>query len=141
MRRYGRDFPDLNRRGPARLRGRDYDIDYGYRRGGLMGSRSGAMRGPGHPGAGLGSPSGRSSGASGLGAGGPYTAYGQGEMGVTFGDRGRPGRNLGGMNRSGANRGGRGAYLRGPGARTGVRGSRGMRYDIGYGMGTDREWF
>jgi hypothetical protein len=120
---------------------RDYDIDYGYRRGGFMGSQGAGMAGPGHRSYGrmsTGGVRGGGMGAGRFGAGGPYQAYGKGEMGVTLGnDRGMSG-NFGG---GGANRGSRGAYLGGPSARRGAMGGRGMRYDIGYGMGNDRDWF
>ena len=122
MNRYGRDYQGYGRDYGSGPRGRgghergtvprDPRTDYAYRRGGFEGSRG--MRGGG---SGL-TPFNRSVGRSRGGGGGPWSAYGAGEMGV---DLGRP--------RSG------------PGMRRGSMGPRGMRYDIGYGMGNDREWF
>lgn len=111
MRRYGRDY-----RAQPPVRGYDrnlgyfrnrggwnrnyaphgYGIDYGYTRGGYMGSRDmsgGAWNVAGGPGGDLaqgGSAFGGGTGAAGpWGAGGgAYEAYGRGEMGVAFG-RGR----------------------------------------------------
>jgi hypothetical protein len=122
MNRYGRDYRGYGRDYRSGPRGwdryergtvpRDPRIDYAYRRGGFEGSR-GLARGGGAL-----SPLRGSIGTARAGGGGPWTAYGSSEMGV---DLGGP--------RSGFR------------PRRGSMGRRGMRYDIGYGIGNDREWF
>ncbi|HET7322473.1 MAG TPA: hypothetical protein VFI96_08275 [Longimicrobiaceae bacterium] len=111
--RYGRDYW-RSREPAADYVPHDPAIDYGYRRGGFMGSAEGRTDwrfGPG----------GRSSewhGTAGrFGGGGPRNARGSSRMGVDLGPLGRGG------------------------PRRGMGPVRGMRYDIGYGMGNDREWY
>jgi hypothetical protein len=122
MARYGRDFGG---RGPGRNPGGQWErnyvphdpaIDRGYRRGGYMGSGMG--RSDTGFGGGTGGGPGWSGSAGRFGGGGPWDAYGSGDMGITFGNTGRGGPR-----------------------RRGMPGRRGMRYDVGYGMGNDREWF
>lgn len=128
MARYGRDFRGRGRYGRDEIP-HDPSIDYGYRRGGFMGSRMGGVDNRGGA-------AGRMGGTW-SGGGGQWTAYGHSEMGVTLGNRG--GMGGGGMARGGMSGGGGGA--RGPRARRGPISGRSMRYDVGYGMGNDREWY
>jgi hypothetical protein len=105
---YGRGFR-RNRQTAGDYVPHDPAIDYGYRRGGFMGSGTGRRdrgAGPGWSGS-----TGR------FGGGGPWNAYGSDVLGVRFGNPGRGG------------------------PRRGMGPVRGMRYDIGYGMGNDREWY
>lgn len=131
---YGRGFR-RNRQTTGDYVPHDPAIDYGYRRGGFTGSGMGRSDwgfgpgGSGMPGAGgLAGMGGMSRGNQGggpgwsgtagrFGGGGPRNAYGSSDMGVRLGRLGRGG------------------------PRRGMGPARGMRYDIGYGMGNDREWY
>ncbi|HET8655898.1 MAG TPA: hypothetical protein VFL93_10325 [Longimicrobiaceae bacterium] len=120
---YGRGFR-RNRQTAGDYLPHDPAIDYGYRRGGFMGSgmgRNDRSFGPG----GVAAAGGRSrggrpgwSGSTGrFGGGGPWNAYGSDVMDARLGRLGRGG------------------------PRRGMGPARGMRYDVGYGMGNDREWY